>query len=166
MSNTIDPTEFIKHLEQLTHAGIAMVCASRLEVGVESRLQNQMPNLSGRLKPRLFDGYGPLSSFSAKIEVAFALGFITEMERRYLHAIRDIRNQFAHSTNPNLSFDHDEIRALCAKLPNKKPANWRNIDHFVEAYLISQSIHMKTREEAENFTPLKLEHVSSAEKST
>lgn len=45
----------------------------------------------------LFVGFGPLSSFSARIQVAFALGIITDRNRIELDLVRKIRNDFAHS---------------------------------------------------------------------
>lgn len=56
----------------------------------------KMCRISGVLEARLFDGYGPLGSFSAKIDIAYALGIITEQIFNDLKTIKDIRNEFAH----------------------------------------------------------------------
>ena len=56
----------------------------------------------------LFDGYGPLASFVAKIDVASALGILTPERRRDFHVIRSIRNDFAHALEP-LTFSNDDV---------------------------------------------------------
>lgn len=44
----------------------------------------------------LFNGYGPLSSFSSKIVLSYRLGLISNYEYKTLQFIRRIRNSFAH----------------------------------------------------------------------
>lgn len=63
------------------------------------------------MRKRLFDGYGPMSSFSGKIDMAYALQIITKKAYDELTTIRRLRNKFAHSI-ALVSFDSDEIRAL------------------------------------------------------
>jgi hypothetical protein len=67
---------------------------------------------------RLFSGAGPLSSFSAKIDLARLLGLMTDPIRSDLHKIREIRNEFAHSIahkqdHTKLSFASGHIRDRC-----------------------------------------------------
>jgi DNA-binding MltR family transcriptional regulator len=114
-----------------THASAALLNSARLENMLSAILQGNMPNLSGQLKKRIFEGYGPLGSFSAKIDFAFVLGHINAEEHRFLHAIRDIRNAFAHGNNTNLHFDDDLIVKLLAKLPKTKKPGRANLSHFV-----------------------------------
>src|ERR1700730_9110602 len=65
--------------------------------------------ISAERKEVLFDKMGaPLRSFSAKIELAFALGVIANELRLTLHLIRDVRNKFAHRIE-SLTFDHTDI---------------------------------------------------------
>src|SRR5438128_2585584 len=47
-------------------------------------------------KDELLEGDNPLSTFSARINVAFRLGLITSELARALHLVRRIRNSFAH----------------------------------------------------------------------
>ena len=79
-----------------------------------------VPNLSNRLREKLFTGYGPLSSFSAKIDIAYSLNLITENLKGDLHILREIRNEFAHST-VMLHFDTDEMKALLTKFSDYDP---------------------------------------------
>jgi DNA-binding MltR family transcriptional regulator len=108
--------DMLKTLGPQTHPGAATLLAARLERVLEWIIQANMPYLSNRMKPRIFEGYGPLGSFSAKIDIARALGFIDENDSRTLHAIRDIRNKFAHA-DEELHFHHPAIMALVHKLP-------------------------------------------------
>lgn len=62
-----------------------------------------MRALSNNMAERIFDGYGPLSTFSAKIDVAFALDLIDADVHRDLRTIKDIRNCFAHTTHSYFS---------------------------------------------------------------
>jgi len=74
-----------------------------------------MPHLSNTLKDKLFEGVGPLRTFSAKIDIAYSMGLISAGVRRDLHAMREIRNEFAHSDGI-LSFNHEAIDKLTPKL--------------------------------------------------
>ncbi len=61
----------------------------------------------------LFKGSAPLSTLSARIDMAFALGIITEEIRKNLNYIRKIRNIFAH--HPTItSFADSRVRNLCS----------------------------------------------------
>ncbi len=63
----------------------------------------------------LFEGYGPLATFSARIDLAYGLGYIAPLQRRDLHLIRKIRNIFAHRTG-EVTFDDDDISSRCLEL--------------------------------------------------
>jgi len=55
-----------------------------------------IPNPSG--EDTLFSGaYAPLSTFSARIDMAHRLGLIDSNFARSLHLVRKIRNEFAHN---------------------------------------------------------------------
>lgn len=64
-----------------------------------------MVNLKNDVRDKLFTGYGPLASFSAKIDMAFALGLIDAEQRKTLNHVRHIRNVFAHA-DELLHFNH------------------------------------------------------------
>jgi len=55
-----------------------------------------VPNVGS--EDELFDGDAPLSTFHAKIQMAYRLGLIDRNFVRALHLIRKIRNSFAHET--------------------------------------------------------------------
>jgi DNA-binding MltR family transcriptional regulator len=59
--------------------------------------------------PEIFSAYGPLGSFSAKIDMSYCLGFISNGDHAELHRVRRIRNEFAHSLDTSLSFSSQPI---------------------------------------------------------
>jgi DNA-binding MltR family transcriptional regulator len=63
----------------------------------------------------LFAGYGPISSFSARIAFGYALGAYTKDARSDLTQIRQIRNEAAHRLT-SFSFTYELIAARCKKL--------------------------------------------------
>ena len=118
-SSMADLRKVLDDLEQHSHAAHAVLVASILESRLATLLSMYMPNLSNRLREKLFNGYGPLSSFSAKIDVAYALDLIPESLRRDLHVIREIRNEFAHST-VSIHFGSEPIKTMLQKFPDYK----------------------------------------------
>lgn len=47
----------------------------------------------------LFESYGVLGTFKAKIELSYKIGLISEHEYKLLNRVRNIRNSFAHDTS-------------------------------------------------------------------
>jgi len=92
-----------------------------------------MPNLSNKLRKELFEGFGPFSSFSAKIKVAYCMKLISVSIWRDLNAVREIRNKFAH-TKETLSFDHPEITKLIDKLSAPNGTSEPPADRFQSVY--------------------------------
>ena len=54
-------------------------------------------------------------TFSIRIDLCYSFGLISELERRDLHIVRKIRNDFAHSWTP-VSFDDPGTRDRCRSL--------------------------------------------------
>jgi len=78
-----------------THGTIVMQLTAMLEYDLERCLVRKFRPLNRKLKKGLFEAYGPLSSFAAKIDLAFALDITTEATHKELHKMRKIRNAFA-----------------------------------------------------------------------
>jgi hypothetical protein len=57
----------------------------------------------------------PLSSFSARIKLAFSLNLIPDTVYNDLERVRDVRNAFAHQI-ADLTFASDPIKAICLAL--------------------------------------------------
>ncbi len=60
----------------------------------------------------LFHSSGPLHSFDAKIKLGFATGLFGSQTRANLHAIKVVRNSFAH-TLVALTFETEVVRKVC-----------------------------------------------------
>jgi DNA-binding MltR family transcriptional regulator len=67
----------------------------------------------------MFGGLRPLATFSAKINLAYLIGLISERVFKDLHTIRKIRNDFAHGLNES-SFKSQSMadRAMNLTLPD------------------------------------------------
>lgn len=95
--------------------GTAILQASALETILEDALSRVMRPLSSDDKGRIFDGQGPLSTFSAKILLGYVLGVYGPKFRHDLDLIRELRNGFAHVRHA-LTFDIPQISAVCEHL--------------------------------------------------
>jgi|WetSurMetagenome_2_1015567.scaffolds.fasta_scaffold174759_2 DNA-binding MltR family transcriptional regulator len=63
---------------------------------------------------QLFTGMNPLSTFSARIRIAYALGLVTKDEYHDLKIIKDVRNRFAHHIN--CSFANQSVSDKCSNI--------------------------------------------------
>jgi hypothetical protein len=75
--------------------GAAIIGAAWVEEAILAALESFL-YAGTRSWDRLFDSSGPLSAFSAKIDLAHVLGLTTDGARSDLHMIREVRNEFAH----------------------------------------------------------------------
>ena len=91
----------------------AVLSATVLEALLEKILRKYM---LPEVPDDLFSGHGPLASFAAKIDFAFYLGLISKSDHAELHRIRDIRNEFAHALETDLSFESQLIAQQIANL--------------------------------------------------
>jgi hypothetical protein len=69
----------------------------------------------GEAKKNLFRSEGPLGTYSARLDLANALGLISDETRSDLRVLGTIRNKFAHSVDVH-AFEHPQIKELCARL--------------------------------------------------
>jgi DNA-binding MltR family transcriptional regulator len=114
----------VKDFGAQTDRGVAIIAVSLLEKMLENVLALRMMPLSNKRYAEMFGKMAPLSTFDAKIEMALTLGVISENFYYQLHALRKVRNAFAHRIEA-LTFDHPEIRkAMCvahSRLPVRMP---------------------------------------------
>lgn len=92
-------------------AQLAITVAAALDGMLEEALARKMKPLNREMKRRLFEGYGPLSNFSAKIDIAYALKLITKQTYDTFRTVQKIRNIFAHR-NQLTDFETPEIVTL------------------------------------------------------
>lgn len=95
----------------------AQILADDLESLLRAYFRSDEESVKKTVNP-LFTTYAPLSSFSAKIQVAYAMRLITKGLRYQLDVVRRLRNEFAHEAGP-IDFDdprcHGKLRILIAE---------------------------------------------------
>src|SRR3972149_5035504 len=100
--------EEAKELDGESDRASAIVGSSFLDHLLSSILRKAM--IDHKNIDRMFQGYGPLSSFYVKIDMVFFLGLLPHEEiYEDLHKVRDIRNDFAHG-HKELSFSEQSIK--------------------------------------------------------
>ncbi|MGA7673745.1 MAG: MltR family transcriptional regulator [Rhizomicrobium sp.] len=102
---------------------IALVTGAAIEQALESAILTKFIKLDEVDERYLFsDENAPLSTFDAKIRVAYALGVIGKLARDDLVCIKQIRNSFAHS-RLDINFYTPEIVSAVAQLtlPSRIP---------------------------------------------
>jgi DNA-binding MltR family transcriptional regulator len=98
-----------------SHAGHALLSAAILDQELRTAILKKMrPGLSAKKQERIFVGFGPLSEFAAKIELAYALNQINDDIYGKLRIIKEIRDKFAHLPK-ECTFFSAEIRAIIKK---------------------------------------------------
>ena len=110
MSNEPKPISIvaaIRATQLRTHASTALLGAAISDQQLQDAILSKMRKLSRRLEEELFTGYGPLSSLSAKIALAYALELLDTTAHKRLTVARQIRNKFAHADDL-LTFESPE----------------------------------------------------------
>ncbi len=93
----------------------AILATALVEDALEDLLLAKLQPLSKTERLELFEGEGPLGSFSAKIKLAHALSLISSRSRADLMLIKEIRNVFAHASGM-ITFETPEVVAACTNL--------------------------------------------------
>lgn len=112
-------------LEKESDRGAAIIAGSYAELALENAIKSVLKNRQIKkdvaLFDRLFDGYAPFATFSAKIDLSCALGLLSEKDYGDLHIIRAIRNAFAHDLDAGapedgLTFQSQSVADRCKNL--------------------------------------------------
>lgn len=88
--------EVEKEFAKTSDLGAAIASSAFLEAILREILVNFLATASAKEDESLFDGFGPLATFRARIDLSFRLSLVSDQEYRMLNAIRAIRNAFAH----------------------------------------------------------------------
>lgn len=92
--------ELFEELSKESDRGVVLISASFLEEALEALLRARFhvrhPKSKSSINP-LFNGFGPLDNFSAKVSICYATDLIGEWMYRDLVIVRKLRNHFAHS---------------------------------------------------------------------
>ena len=106
----------------------AIVIAAYVEELLLESLIDRLKLSDGKLLEELLGNGAPLSTFSNKILMAFAVGVVGATTRKDLDRIRKIRNACAHAVNP-ISMDAPDLKGTIeafsprkwGMLPDEKP---------------------------------------------
>jgi hypothetical protein len=127
---------FLDSLAKEGERSAVVLGAERLNVAVEMLLKAFMHSSPKAKEDALFDSTRPLSSFSARIDLAFRLGLIDRGFRDALHFIRTLRNDFAHATTVETleSGKHAQrLRELVKIVKNGNGYQWSNFQEVFGA---------------------------------
>jgi hypothetical protein len=87
--------DFLLEFSAESDRAAVVLAAAKLDLTLRELLEIAILPCTTR-SDDLFDAMGPLSSFSAKIDLAYRLGLVDAELAHSLHTIRKLRNDFAH----------------------------------------------------------------------
>ncbi|MET4041585.1 hypothetical protein [Bradyrhizobium sp. RT6a] len=116
------PEDTIDYLLVHMAGAFAIMMAGGLEANLQDMLVATCRPMSNKMQAKIFDSYGPLSHFSAKIDIAYIFELIDKTTYDDLRAIKDIRNRFAHTTGFVL-FSNERVDRECQSLTGWKKGN-------------------------------------------
>lgn len=114
LARHFDIRKFTEEFNKHTGVTSALTLAAGLDTWLEHTIQARMRPLSSTVERRMFGGYGPLSTFAARIDVAFAIEILSEETYTDLTIIKDIRNKLAHATQ-FMDFGNPPISEICTR---------------------------------------------------
>ena len=135
LGDPIHLTALFNDLQAKTNSGTVLLLAARLEKTLEALIKLHMAPIGVALAKRIFEGpNSPLGTLHAKIEIARGLHLISASDYQALHAIRDIRNLFAHS-DEELHFNSadPDLEARFARLPGSTKGT--RAERFLDAVI-------------------------------
>lgn len=106
--------EMFRETKDEPDRGRALVLTAWLDDALDQYLRTRVVDDRKVIESR-FDGDRPLSTFSARMNAAYAFAYISKGVFHDLHAIRDIRNRFAHERGV-LTFEDQNIKDSCHNL--------------------------------------------------
>ena len=110
--------DFFAALGLESDRGVVMLGGAILDELFDALLRSKMladEDVLKRAVQNLLSIYGPLGSFFAKIQMAYAIGCIKRQTFDDLSIIRDLRNHFAHHSG-TISFRDADVVTLCNRL--------------------------------------------------
>jgi hypothetical protein len=107
---------------------------------IQQCLEACMRPLSSKMRARLFNGYGPISSLAAKSDIAYAFRLLSDADYADLQIIRKVRNEFAHAQEV-LGFEKPQIESLVSRMkkPKTKPT-WAYDWYFSRLFEIGNNL--------------------------
>jgi DNA-binding MltR family transcriptional regulator len=128
VNELLNIANLVKEFEKESDRAVIIIGASRLDSILENMIKQRLvSNSSGN--DELFNQEGPISTFSAKINMAYRLGLIDNDFANLLHIIRKLRNDCAHcsvSIDLNKGNVADRVREIIQilKITSMFSQNW------------------------------------------
>lgn len=113
----LDLRKFLEALRGESDRACAVLASAFLDAALEEFLRARFV---ADAPERLLAAGGPLGTFAARIDLAFALGWISLAERCDLLLIRDIGDEFRYDTDYSLTFEADPIADRCFALQQSR----------------------------------------------
>jgi len=107
-------SDFLDILRKESDRACALMAAAYLDERLQQAIQARLCAEPKALEA-LLGNARPLSSFSARIDMALLLGAISREAHRDLHLLRGLRNEFAH-TSAQMTFESPRARPRCLEL--------------------------------------------------
>ncbi len=106
---------FFNEFNKESDRGAVLLAASMLDESLFEIIDSLL--ISNKSAKELISGFNaPLSTFSARLKAAHALGLIMDHEFDEIDLIRKIRNEFGHGWR-DISFENPKIKKALDKLP-------------------------------------------------
>lgn len=127
----------IEELQRQSDRGVAIIGVAWIEEALVAAMKAFVEPCPSAWN-RLFRKSGPMSSLSAKIDLARLLAMTSDAIHSDLHILREIRNEFAHAVldedNALLDFNTPRIKDKCLAIKCVKHENLSNPRHaFIRA---------------------------------
>jgi len=106
---------FLNEFNKESDRGATLIAASLIDERLKEIIENFL--VDGKDSLALLNGPNAvLGTLSARVLTAYSLGLIQDNEYEEINIIRKIRNEYGHKWK-DVSFEKDNIRKLCLKLP-------------------------------------------------
>ena len=110
---------FLSEFQEETDRGAALVGAALIDERLVCLLKSHLLECK-QTKELLGGGNSPLGTFSARANLSYCLGLITELEYKEIEVVRKVRNEFAHKVH-GLTFKDQKVHDLCQNLMANTP---------------------------------------------
>ena len=109
-----DDNAIIQEMAKQTDRGAVLIATAYLEERLVDAIKARLIR-DEDIESTFFKGVGPLASLSSRIHLAYLLGIYEKKVHRFFLTVKDIRNAFAHKSEP-LNFTTQKISALCLNI--------------------------------------------------
>jgi hypothetical protein len=116
---SLDFVAILHEMDNSDNRTCAIVAAALIENNLATAISARLRLLDAKEQKKLFEDRGVLATFSAKIDIGFALNIYDGLVRHDLDQIRSIRNRFAHYLEVR-DFDHPDVASFCDGLHGSK----------------------------------------------